>query len=1065
MLRVFNCATHIPLTREVVSYETSNLGANEGVVFIVPEVVKASAERIMFDSFETSKAADDIKTDFGPVMLGSLNREIISFNRLATRLLSMVGMETSTDTSLLRNVIYRVLMEKPADFPLLTKLASRFEYIDMLVDLIGDFRRYGKKADDLRALCPEEKGKLYEVSLLLERIDKMALANNITVNEDVISKATELLYTLCDKDFVVTPRYREILQFVKTKFVISGFGNTRLLTPQEKNFIKALSNCGGQINFYVASDSVNGKFFENGNATVSDLISIGGEVSSFPFAVMRNKNMLNTTADMYASEVSGFVYDGDKDDSVRIISYHDYDDMISFMANEINRLVGENNYRYRDIRIMCADQSLIDRIKCIFGVFNLQMFIDRKIILLDTPVVRYALLLLRLSSRNFDIKSVLRLLRTGILVPGARRSLVDAFDNYCIQENITDKNRLFNKDYYGNKYLVDDGEASEDINYDKPGFSVYDNGSIHSDGGEYLYKNVVEKILKPIKDVCDKIDKAETISKKAATLAEHLGSLQEEVELLRDEFLDRGDYDTSLAIVKGYSEIMSLMAQLSTDLNNVPIGREQFLSMVMTDMKNKASSSIPLCADSVEICSVTTSAYTPCKVLFVLGTNGENFPHKAMRNGILSEEELTGTGLPDKAASRSRQEFVETALLLNGVEDKMYLLHYQKDYPSSVLKYFNKAVTGDKDTYLAEGRFRTPVYGSPVKASFNPYEIKFDEEIVKKMFEGGRNVMSVSSLEKYFTCPLQFFLIKGLKIDGRTDNSSVDSREIGLLCHSMLEFAMKDVKDLLKDGKTIDELISNAPEFLKENTTKYFLRAVADKQISKPDKYMKNYRINPGLKVMRIFDNYYPIALERIRDDGFTPDDFELQLENLEKKIVPKDNALNFEFRGSIDRVDVKDGKYRIIDYKTGGKEIKYNHVFDGIQIQPFLYAYGLNLQGKSIENVGYINLYMPTDKTTTKSNEELFAYNNHDNKNVTLDELMKFSKIKLDEACKNIASGIGYAVPAPSVGEGAEGCSYCCFKGACGRRHDSPLLGKKLDSRKEAPVAISDYVKNNGEQ
>ncbi len=1064
MLRVFNCYAHIPLTKSVVEYETSILGANEGAIFVVPEVVKASAERIMFDSFEKVNSVSDISTDFGPVMSGSINREILSFNRLAVRLLSMVGMESSTDTSLLRNVIYRVLMENPADFPVLTKLASRFEYIDMLVDLIGDFRRYGKKADDLRVLCPEEKGKLYEISLLLERIDKMALAYNLTVNEDVISKATELLYSLCDKEFVVTPRYREICEFVKTKFVISGFGNTRLLTPQEKNFIKALSNCGAQVNFYVASDSYNGKFFENGNNTIADLTSIGGELRSFPFAVTRNKNMLNTISDMYASEVNGFIYDGEKDDSVKIISYHDYDDMISFMANEINRLVGEEDLRYRDIRIMCQDQALIDRIKCIFGVFNLQMFIDRKIILLDTPVVRYALLLLRLSSRNYDIKSVLRLLRTGILLPGARRSLVDAFDNYCIQENITDKTRLFNKDYYGNKYLVDIDEVSEDIDYDKPAYSVYDNGYIHTDGGEYLYKNVVEKILKPIKDVCDKIDEAKTISKKATVLAEHLGSLKKEVEMLRDEFLDRGDYDTSLAIVKGYSEIMSLMAQLSTSLNDVPIGRDQFLSMVMTDMKNKASGTIPLCADSVEICSVTTSAYTPCKVLFVLGTNGENFPHKAMRNGILSTEELTGTGLPDKTQSKSRQEFVETSLLLNGVEDRMYLLHFQKDYPSSVLKYFNMAITGDKDTYLTEGRFRTPVYGTPVKASFNPYEIEFSKENVKKMFEGGRNVMSVSSLEKYFTCPLQFFLNKGLKIDGRTDNSSVDSREIGLLCHSMLEFAMKDVKDLLKE-KTIDCLIENAPSYLEENTMKYFLRAVADKQISKPDKYMRYYRINPGLKVMRIFKNYYPIALQRIKDDGFSPDDFELRLENLDNKIEPKENELNFEFRGSIDRVDVKDGKYRIIDYKTGGKKIEYNHVFDGVQIQPFLYAYGLKLQGKSIENVGYINLYMPTDKATTKNKEELFAYNNHSNKNVSIEELMTFSKIKLDEACNRIASGIGYAVPASSVGEGVGGCAYCCFKGACGRRHNSPLFGKKLDNRKEAPVAISEYVKENGGQ
>ncbi|MCQ2515752.1 MAG: PD-(D/E)XK nuclease family protein [Saccharofermentans sp.] len=1060
MLNIFSSSTYVPMTKAVVEYETIHLSSNEGVIFVVPEVIKASAERIMFDSLESDKSSD-VVTDFGSVMLGSLNREVLSFNRLSVRLLSMVGMDSSTDTSLLRNVIYRVLMEAPADFPILTKLSSRFEYIDMLVDLIGDFRRYGKKADDLRVLCLEEKGKLYEISILLERIDKMALTYNLTVNEDVISKATELLLCISDKEFVVTPRYREICDFIKNKFVICGFGNTRLLTPQELSFIKALTNCNAQVNFYVASSDIESKFFENGSETVKSLTSIGGVLDATPFAMKRETNMLNTVASMYASDVNGYVYDGDKDDSVKIVSYHDYDDMISFMANEINRLVGQEGLRYRDIRIMCQDQSLIDRIKCIFGVFNLQMFIDHKIILLDTPVVRYTLLLLRLSSRNYDIKSVLRLLRTGVLVGGARRSLVDAFDNYCIQENISDKNRLFNKDYYGTKYLVDEDD-SENSDYDKPLYPVYDNDQIFVDGANYLYENIVEKILLPIKDVCDRIDSAKTISQKAIVLANHLGSLKTEIEMLRDEFLDRGDYDTSLAIVKGYSEMMSLLSQLSTDLNDVSIGRDQFLSMVMTDMKNKASGAIPLCADSVEICSVSSSAYTPCKVLFVIGANGENFPHKSSRSGILSSEELVGTGLPDKNAGKSRQEYVEACLLLNGAEDKMYLLHYQKDYPSSVLKYFNQAITGDKDAFLVEGRFKTPVYGSAVKPRFKPNEIVFSADNVTRMFDG-RSILSVSSVEKYFTCPLQFFLNKGLKIDGRTDNSSIDSREIGLLCHSMLEFAMKDVKEQLKTS-SIDELIRKAPEYLESNTLNYYLRAVTEGQISKPDKYLKNYRVNPGLKVMRIFENYYPIALDRIKKDGFSPDDFELKLESLPVKIEPKTNPLGFEFRGSIDRVDVNNGKYRIIDYKTGGKKIEYSHVYDGIQIQPFLYAHGLKLQDKNIENVGYINLFMPTNKTTPGKEEELFTYNSHTNKKVSLDSLMDYSVLKLDEACKNISEGIGYASPAPSVGEGSGGCAYCSFKGSCGRRHDDSLVREKV-SGSDAPSAISSYVARNGEQ
>lgn len=1065
MLDIYSISSYVPLTRSVIEYETSILSKDEGVTFIVPEVVKASAERIMFDSFEESLPGDDVATSFGSVMSGTFNRDILSFNRLAYRLLSMIGVEATTDTSMLRNVIYRVLMDKPMDFPILCKLASRFEYIDMLVDLIGDFRRYGKKADSLRALCSSESGKLYEVSLLLERIDKIALEYNLTVNEDVISKATELLYTLCSPEFNVTSRFLELCSFVKTKFVISGFGNTRLLTPQELRFIKALSDCGAQINFYIASScDMKSKFFTNGDETVSSLISIGGIVKPFPFAVVIKDNMLSKISYMYASDVNGYIFDGDKssDESVRIVSYYDYDDMISFMANEINRLVGLEGYRYRDIRVMCGDQSILDRVKCIFGVFNLQMFIDRKIILVDTPVVRYILLLLRLSSTNFDIKSVLRLLRTGVLV-GARRDLIDAFDNYCAQENIQDKNRLFNKDFYTTKYMVDLEDSVDYANYDKPLYRIYDNGEVIDDGASYLYDNVVMKILAPIKAVCDEIDEAKTISLKAKVLAKHLDSLKADVEMLRDEFLDRGDYDTSLAIVKGYSEMMSLMAQLSISLNDVAISREQFYSMVRTDMKNKASGSIPLCCDSVEICSIDNSCYTPCKVLFVIGTNGENFPHKPMRSGILSSEELKGTGLPDKAINRSRQEIVQTDLLLNGVEDRMYLLHYQKDYPSSVLKYFNQAINGDKDAFLPEGKFKTPVYGAPVKARFNPSEITFSQDNVRKMFEG-RNIMSVSSLEKYFTCPLQFFLNKGLKIDGRTDNSSIASTEIGILCHAMMEYAMKDVKTKLTT-MSIDELIEQASQSLKQDSLAYFQRAVCDQQISKPDKYLKSYRVNPGMKVMRIFESYYPIALDRIRSDGFKPDGFELKLENLPVKIVPKNNPLNFEFKGSIDRVDTNGKEYRIIDYKTGGKKIEYNHVYDGIQIQPFLYAHGLRLQGMNIENVGYINLFKSTQKTKVGKEEPLFAYNCHGNTYVTLEQLMDYSVIKLDEACGNIAKGIGFAVPAPSVGEDKGGCSYCKFKGACGRRHNDKLFGKKLDNKKEAPMAIASATENNGEK
>ena len=120
-------------------------------VFIVPESVKASVERVVFDELVKDKdSKDDIKTSFGPVSAGALNVDVLSFVRLSYKILTMTGRESDSDDLLLRNVIYRVLTDKPSDFPNLNKLRTHYEYVDMLVDLIGDFRRYDIGSDKIK---------------------------------------------------------------------------------------------------------------------------------------------------------------------------------------------------------------------------------------------------------------------------------------------------------------------------------------------------------------------------------------------------------------------------------------------------------------------------------------------------------------------------------------------------------------------------------------------------------------------------------------------------------------------------------------------------------------------------------------------------------------------------------------------------------------------------------------------------------------------------------------------------------------------------------------------------
>ena len=956
MIKIIPYTTYRPITEFAVENQMKSMNKGQQTVFIVPESVKASVERLVFDRLVKGKSSsDDIKTSFGPVSAGTLDVDVLSFVRLSYKILSMTGKESSSDDSVLRNLIYRVLTDSPSDFPNFNRLRYHFEYVDMLVDLIGDFHRYDIGVDKIETLIDSEgdnDGKLTEMLLLMRRTDELGKKYGLPVDETLPDAAAKAVMSLAEG---VPSRYKSLASFVKSRFVITGLGSARNLTPQERRLIKALSDAGAEVIVYAScsSEGDDAAFGEFGQKTISDLESVGGVVCEPASFSQENANRLNVIAHHYAcGDMDVNVSSMPQDDSIELLSYAYHDDAVSYVANEINKLVRvDKKYRYSDIRILCVDEDYKDCIKSIFSLFDLQAFIDKKVILLNTPVVRFVIGLLNLSIYDYDANSVLKILRTGVLT-GVRRDLVDVFDNYLLRENIRNRSRLFNENFYKLTF-ESDGELIK-----KDEFKIFDDSKLVADGPSYLYEHIVKNVLVPLSEITDAIDAKTTIAGKAETLAKYIGGLKKEIEALRNEFIDRGDQDTALAIVKGYTEIMGLLSSLTGELNEVVITREQFASLIKTDMKNKASGSIPLCADSVQITSVESSVYTSCKVLYILGANAENFPHKSSREGILPSTKLKALGLPDKVQMRSRQEFIESSLLLNCVSDKLCFITPASEMPSSVFTYIRRALQEGEDEYLIPtGGFETPVYGDPVERRHDASDENSSFITPSHMHQLllGRNTCSVSSIEKYNGCPLQYMLDYALRIKVRTDGTKVDGNEFGSLSHSMFEFAMSDVKKELSD-KTIDQIIDEAvPEKIEKLADDYFRRAIADEQIKNPDKFSNRYAVYPGLKVKRIFSKAYPAMLDYYKESGYRPDAFEAKVEELEHKIDITTTAdgieFEFKFKGSIDRVDKnEDGLLRVVDYKSYAKEVEGKKLADGVQIQLFAYAYGLEKQpGKKV--------------------------------------------------------------------------------------------------------------------
>ena len=1054
MIRIIPYTSLRPVTKLAVCEQMKAASGDREIVFIVPESVKASVERLVFDELVKDKSPDDdIVTSFGSVSAGSLNADVLSFVRLSHKILSMTGRKSDSDDLLLRNVIYRVLTDAPSDFPNLNKLRSHFEYVDMLVDLIGDFRRYDIGVDKIRDAVGTEgikDSKLNEVALLIERVNELGEKYDLPVNENLPDTASEIIRSVIAGKSG-SRRLKALENFLKSRFVITGLGSARNLTPQELRLIKALSDAGGEVIVYAAArgEGSDGSFSEFGENTISVLEQMGGTVASDPVSEGDSfSSRVREVAEHYAKGDPVCKCRLPEDDSIELISYAMKDDAVAYMANEINRLVrDEKKYRYSDIRIFCADDDYKERIKSIFKLFDLQMFIDSKVILMNTPVVRYVLCLLDLPIHNYDSDDVLKLLRTGVLT-GARRDLVDVFDNWLLRENIRDKNRIFNENCYTLNYEVD-GEMIR-----KDDFMIYDNDKLIEDGPGYLYEHIVKDVLLPIRTVTDAIDSEETIAGKARVLARYIGSLKTEVEALRDEFIDRGESDTALAIVKGYQEMMKLLSSFTGELNETKISREQFASLIRTDMKNKATGSIPLCVDSVEISSLESAIYTSCKVLFVIGATSDNFPHKSSHEGIIPSHELRALGLPDKAGMRSKQEFIEASLLLNSVEDRIVMITPANDAPSPVFSYFRTAVSdGDELVKVPVGTFVTPVYGQSVDRRHHaedPASSYITPEHMHQLL-AGHMVCSVTDIEKYNSCPLKYMLESALKISVRTDGSNVEANELGVLCHSMFELAMKDVKDEL-GSKSIDEVIAEAvPDAVSKKADDYFRKALCDRQIKNPDKYTPRYEVYPGLKARRIFMKAYPAMLDYYRLSGFRPDGFEVKIQNLPNKIEVKTSAdgleFNFLFKGSVDRVDRNDeGLIRVVDYKTYPKSISLKEAADGVQIQLFTYAYGLAMQGDKVDNVGYIGTLLPTKKDSKPP--KLFEYLSAKTNKYDIGRVIDHAHESLNGACADIAQGKGTAKLVPSLFEGA--CQYCSFKGSCGRLPNQP---KPDDSGTKAVV------------
>lgn len=199
--------------------------------------------------------------------------------------------------------------------------------------------------------------------------------------------------------------------------------------------------------------------------------------------------------------------------------------------------------------------------------------------------------------------------------------------------------------------------------------------------------------------------------------------------------------------------------------------------------------------------------------------------------------------------------------------------------------------------------------------------IEKSESVIKKLEEyltdGTRSFLSASTINTYINCPLAFYIKHVERIE--ESNAVVDNMEadvFGTIFHAVMEHVYEIKKNkavteewlesIIKDDEKIRNLIKK--EFVKE----FFRNTV------KEDQELTGY----NLLIREVLLKYVKQVL---RNDHKNTPFIYIDSEKSFRMRYSFDDNRKVNIKGSIDRVDMKDGNYRIIDYKTGSGKLDFS--------------------------------------------------------------------------------------------------------------------------------------------
>lgn len=903
---------------------------------------------------------------------GIMNIDVQSFVRLAFRIFTELGAgnEPVLDDMGKTMILKKVLINKQDELVYFGRNIHKRGYVAEIKSFLSELVQYGIDSETLDKMIDSADKK----TVLKKKLEDMSVAykafldyinNNYITSEEVLTVLSEIV---CKSEII-----RESI------ICLDGFTG---FTPLQYKLLAELLKLAKKVYVTVAVDrrepitsrGAKHRLFYMSRKTICNLVDIAYnnniEVCDNIWTEKGIKeSRFISSPSLSALERNLFRYPLTKYNNSEDISVHllkQPENEVSYVIQEIRRLIRQGDCRYRDIAIIAGDLQ-------VYGIIidnemkkaGLPCFIDQKKSVLTNPFVETIDALLDILIRDFNYKDVMRYLKGSFA--GITKEQADITDNFILASGIR-------------------GHKKWDMDWES-GYIYRKRTDESKKYANEVLMSVREKVADLLMPLYNKLATGKhSVRYFAEVLCQFIDEQGYYKEIMEKAavFTEKGELSLAKEYEQIYEIVLSVFERLEELLGDEEMKLAEFKELLDTGFLEARIGLIPPSTDQIVAGDMSRTRISNIKYLFFIGVNDVNIPKGSTGGGIISDSERSFLSDEEFEIAPSSRELAyqeQFYLYLNMTKPSKHLyITYcetgndgKAQNPSYIIERFIKMFPGLKVQteevredaehilsndlgikYLIKGLRNADYSSSKWQELYKFYcgstgyntmlekliHASFYREIKSKISEKAAKALyhdvfrgSTSQLERYAACAFSYFAQYGLRLEERAEHK-VEFFDIGNIVHEALQLY---TDKLLKAKKQWWELSE------KEQHTQ------ADECLNEAVGRYKN-----SLMYETERDTYMVTRLRKllIRTIWAVTEQMKLgKFETVESEFVfdvpcDGDRESNAEdlihLIGRIDRIDkYEDEKYsyvKIVDYKTGKKDMSLSDLYYGLQMQLVIY-------------------------------------------------------------------------------------------------------------------------------